>query len=135
MIKCVRDLKKSLITLSHHVPNDLQRPNSPFGHFWSKVCQFICWYLPISFGDSLFLCCCIYQNAFSVFWVDMEIARTALYQMKQMNGKKKQKPFLTLHYMGGGWIPPPLPTLKPRSSTRSLPVCPITISTWSHGYP
>ena len=94
MIKCVRDLKKSLITLSHHVPNDLQRPNFPFGHFWSKVCQFICWYLPISFGDSLFLCCCIYQNAFSVFWVDMEIARTALYQMKQMNWKKKQKHFL-----------------------------------------
>ena len=44
---------------------------------------------------------------------------------------------LTLQYMGGGfldYIPPP-PTLKPCSSTRSLPVCPIFILTWSHGYP
>ena len=36
---------------------------------------------------------------------------------------------------GGGRFPPPLPTLKPHSSLRSLSLCPIFISTWSHGHP
>ena len=42
---------------------------------------------------------------------------------------------LTLPCTGGGRFPPPLPTLKPHSSLRSLSLCPIFISTWSHGHP
>ena len=42
---------------------------------------------------------------------------------------------LTLPCTGGGHFPPPLPTLKPHSSLRSPSLCPIFISTWSHGQP